>query len=50
MNNTFSPELIARSITYFREKYGQELTEEEAIAYLNSLADLFEAFHTALTD
>ena len=50
MNNQFSPELITRIISYFKEKYGREISKEEAEQYLNSLADLFEAFHKALED
>lgn len=41
--NTFSPELIKEIISYFKDNYQIELTEEIAIEYLHSLAGLYES-------
>jgi hypothetical protein len=40
----YSEQLIVRTQTYFAQKYGFMLSVEEAVDYLNSLADLYEVF------
>ena len=40
----FSPKLIARTKTYFKDKYGLLLSDEETSDYLNSLSELYLAF------
>ncbi|MBY0294144.1 hypothetical protein K2Q08_02320 [Patescibacteria group bacterium] len=40
----FSPNLIQETINVFREEDGILLSEEEAISYLHSFADLYLAF------
>jgi len=40
---SFNQELIVRITGYFRDRYGEYLTPEQAEEYLNSFADLFLA-------
>jgi hypothetical protein len=37
----FSDLLVQKTIQYFSEKHSQQITEEAAISYLNSMSDLF---------
>lgn len=40
----FSTDIIAQTIKYFKNEYSQNITKEQAVDYLNSLASLFESF------
>ena len=44
MPEKFSQKLIVRTQKYFLEKHGLSLSVETTIAYLDSLADLYESF------
>ncbi len=44
MSFTFSKNLIDRTVSYFKEKYNQDISEETANEYLRSLSGLFLAF------
>jgi|AntRauTorckE6833_2_1112554.scaffolds.fasta_scaffold02991_7 hypothetical protein len=39
----YSEELIVRTVEYFREKHHHHLNDADAIKYLDSYADLYEA-------
>jgi hypothetical protein len=41
---SFNHELIERTQKYFHEKHGLDITEETAIEYLDSMADLYVSF------
>lgn len=43
-SNTFSKNLIDQTRAYFSKKYGRVICVEEAVGFLNSLADLYEQF------
>ena len=45
---TFSPALITLIINYYKQTYNKDLSEDEAILYLDSLAGLFEAYQQVL--
>lgn len=50
---SYSEKLKARIITYFKQKYGLDINEEQASQYLDSLAMLYswlEINHTPTTD
>ncbi len=40
---TFSKDLIDKTITFFKEEYERDISEEEAEEYLNSFADLYQS-------
>ena len=44
MSFTFSKNLIDRTVSYFKEKYNQDISEEVANEYLRSFSGLFLAF------
>lgn len=41
MTSCFSEDLILRLKKYFKDRYGQELTTEQAVVFLSSFADLY---------
>lgn len=41
---SFNRELIEWVQRYWRERYGHDISEETAIEYLDSMADLYESF------
>jgi len=41
---SFKRELIEKTQKYFREKHNMDITEETAIEYLDSLANLYVSF------
>jgi len=41
---SFNQALIARTIKYFKERCGQDISPETAEEYLNSMADLYGCF------
>ena len=44
MSFTFSKNLIDRTVSYFKEKYNQDISDEVANEYLRSFSGLFLAF------
>lgn len=44
MSFTFSKNLIERTVSYFKEKYNQDISDEVANEYLRSFSGLFLAF------
>ena len=44
MSFTFSKNLIDRTVSYFKEKYNQDISDEIANEYLRSFSGLFLAF------
>ena len=44
MSFTFSKNLIDRTVSYFKEKYNQDMSDEVANEYLRSFSGLFLAF------
>ena len=44
MPEPFSQQLVARAQAYFSTKCGRDISVEEAVDYLNALADLYESF------
>lgn len=44
-NLKFSDKLIIQIITYFQDHYGIKISNTQAEEFLNSLADLYLAFH-----
>jgi hypothetical protein len=46
----YTQELIDCIMKYFEEEYEESITEEIAVAYLNSLADLFNSAYDLLTE
>ena len=49
MPEIYSEQLVARAQAYFSKKCGRVVSPEEAVEYLNALADLWESF-AALAD
>jgi hypothetical protein len=41
MPNIFSEDLIFRIKKYFKDRFGQNITTDEAVVFLSSLADLY---------
>ena len=44
MSFDFTEDLIARARKYFSKKYGRDISVDEAVDFLNALADLYESF------
>ncbi len=45
----YSPELIDHAKKYFREKCGLSLSDEQAVEYLDALADLYRVMGRVAT-
>jgi hypothetical protein len=45
----YSPELINRAKKYFHEKCGLSLSDEQAVEYLDALADLYRVMGRVAT-
>ena len=41
---SFNQELIERTVKYFEEKHGHEITPETAEEYLHAMVDLYGSF------
>ncbi len=50
MQNTFSDNLIAQARAYFSQKYGRDISIDEANNFLNALAGAYEIFIDFVTD
>ncbi len=50
MQNTFSDNLVAQARAYFSQKYGRDISVDEAIEILSALAGVYESFVDFITD
>jgi len=47
---TYSKTLTQSIISYFKNTHNHEITEAQAIEYLDSLADLFDSYQASLME